>query len=81
MQTNKVNKTVKLKSQYSEWEGSVNAEQGLNVRSSTVKTNNILYVIQLGTKVTVFEEDENWYHVHVKGKKDGWVSKEYITKT
>lgn len=37
MQTNKVNKTVKLKPQYSEWEGSVNAEQGLNVRSSTVK--------------------------------------------
>lgn len=64
----------------SEWVGYVTAKSGLNIRSSAEKTSdNILYAIVFGSKVTVFGKSGGWLHVHVSGRSDGWCSSEFIS--
>ena len=63
-----------------EWVGYVTAKSGLNIRSSAEKTSdNILYAIVFGSKVTVFGKSGGWLHVHVSGRSDGWCSSEFIS--
>lgn len=58
----------------------VTASSGLNLRDNPgTSGTNVLTVIPSGTRLTVTDEKNGWYHVEYNGK-SGWISADYTVK-
>lgn len=57
----------------------VNSSVGINLRKEPSITAEILAIIPNGTKLTILDENAGWYKVEYQNK-EGWVSKEFVTK-
>lgn len=57
----------------------VTADGGLNMRENPDKNAKVLVLIPNGTKLTVLEEQGDWYKVEYDGK-TGWIMKDYVSE-
>lgn len=57
----------------------VTADGGLNMRENPDKNAKVLILIPNGTKLTVLEEQGDWYKVEYNGQ-TGWVMKDYVSE-
>lgn len=58
----------------------VTADGGLNMRENPDKNAKVLALIPNGTKLTILEEQGDWYKVEYNGE-TGWVMKDYVSET
>ena len=60
-------------------QGTINASNGLRIRSGPSTSDPVVASADNGAQVTILGEENGWYHIRYRGNETGYVSKEYVT--